>query len=85
MYPEMGFSISPSNLFHLLDPLPDMRQAVNLLDSVLNRFLSIFSDLIFDSRVDRGMPNLAAAPFGPNMRPPAFPQGGLDHVHLLRD
>jgi len=36
---------------------------------VLNRFLSIFRDRIFDSNVDRGMPNLAAAPLGPNIRP----------------
>src|SRR6202021_1047226 len=36
---------------------------------VRKRFLSIFSDLIFDSSVDRGMPNLAAAPVGPNIRP----------------
>src|SRR5208282_2803648 len=37
---------------------------------VLKRFLLIFNDLIFDSRVDRGMPSLAAAPDGPNTRPP---------------
>src|SRR4029077_6364609 len=36
---------------------------------VLKRFLSIFSDRIFDSSVDRGMPNLAAAPVGPDIRP----------------
>ena len=36
--------------------------------SGLKRFLSIFSDFIFDSSVDRGMPNLAAAPIGPNTR-----------------
>ena len=36
---------------------------------VLKRFLSIFSDLIFDSSVERGMPNLPAAPCGPNTRP----------------
>jgi hypothetical protein len=36
---------------------------------VLKRFLSIFSDRIFDSNVDRGMLNLAAAPLGPNIRP----------------
>src|SRR6266403_5871510 len=36
---------------------------------VLKRFLSIFSDLILDSSVDRGMPNLAAAPVAPNTRP----------------
>ena len=38
-------------------------------DKVLKRFLSILSDLIFDSSVDRGMPNFAAAPVGPNTRP----------------
>ena len=36
---------------------------------VLKWFLSIFSDLIFDSSVDRATPNLAAAPVGPNTRP----------------
>src|SRR6516164_908843 len=38
--------------------------------AVLKRFLSIFSDLIFVSRVDPGMPSLAAAPDGPDTRPP---------------
>ena len=38
-------------------------------DKVRNRFLSIFSDLILDSSVDRGMPNFAAALVGPNTRP----------------
>src|SRR5258708_32930187 len=37
---------------------------------VLKRFLLIFSDLIFDSRVDPGIPSLAAAPGGPDTRPP---------------
>src|SRR5580658_6224544 len=36
----------------------------------LKRFLSIFSDLIFDSRVDPGIPSLAAAPAEPDTRPP---------------
>ena len=36
----------------------------------LKRFLLIFSDLIFDSRVVPGMPSLAAAPDGPDTRPP---------------
>jgi hypothetical protein len=31
----------------------------------LKRFLLIFSDLIFDSSVVRGIPSLAAAPAGP--------------------
>src|ERR1700686_928037 len=35
----------------------------------LKRFLLILSDRIFDSNVDRGMPNLAAAPLGPKIRP----------------
>jgi hypothetical protein len=34
------------------------------------RFLSIFSNLIFDSRVDRGTPSFGAAPAGPYKRPP---------------
>src|SRR4029077_1344372 len=38
--------------------------------AVLKRFLLIFSDLIFESRVDPGIPNLAAAPDGPDTRPP---------------
>ena len=33
----------------------------------LKRFLSIFSDLIFDSKVDPGMPSLAAAPEVPDI------------------
>src|SRR5258708_39437073 len=37
---------------------------------VLKRFLSIFSDRIFESRVDPGMPSLAAAPDCPDTRPP---------------
>ena len=37
---------------------------------VLKRFLLIFSDLIFDSRVDPGIPSLAAAPECPDTRPP---------------
>src|SRR6266849_1947434 len=37
---------------------------------VLIRFLLIFSDLIFDSRVDPGIPSLAAAPDGPDTWPP---------------
>src|ERR1700735_5145490 len=35
----------------------------------LKRFLSIFSDFIFDSSVDPGTPNLAAALDGPDPRP----------------
>src|SRR5258705_10760846 len=34
------------------------------------RALSIFSPLIFDSRVERGIPNRLAAPEAPNTRPP---------------
>jgi hypothetical protein len=45
------------------------RESPQLLGFALKRFLSIFRDLIFDSRVDRGMPNFAAAPVGPNTRP----------------
>jgi hypothetical protein len=37
---------------------------------VLKRFLLIFSELIFDSRVDHGMPSLAAAPGQSAVRPP---------------
>src|SRR5260221_13388318 len=38
--------------------------------AVLKCFLLIFSDLIFDSRVDPGRPSLAAAPDGPDTWPP---------------
>src|SRR5258708_36203465 len=38
--------------------------------AALKRFLSIFSALTFDSRVDRGIPSLEAAPDGPYTRPP---------------
>jgi hypothetical protein len=44
----------------------------------LKRFLSILSALIFDSSVDRGMPNLPAAPYGPNTRQ-------LDRAYVQRD
>src|ERR1700681_1095176 len=37
---------------------------------VLNRFLLIFRDLIFESKVDPGIPSLVAAPDGPDTRPP---------------
>src|SRR6266481_2844664 len=37
---------------------------------VLKCFLLIFSDLIFDSKVDPGKPSLAAAPDGPDTCPP---------------
>src|ERR1700751_1035884 len=36
----------------------------------LKRVLLILSDLMFDSRVDRGIPSLEAAPDGPYTRPP---------------
>src|ERR1700723_3899624 len=35
----------------------------------LKRYLSIFNDEIFDSRVDRWTPSFAAAPVGPDTRP----------------
>ena len=38
-------------------------------DGALKRFLLMLSDRIFDSRVDRAIPSLAAAPDGPNIRP----------------
>src|SRR6266850_132967 len=38
-------------------------------DGCLKRFLLMLSDRIFDSRVDRAIPSLAAAPDGPNIRP----------------
>src|SRR5882757_1114200 len=44
-------------------------ESPQLSGSGLKRFLSIFSVLIFDSSVDRGMPSLAAAPLSPNTRP----------------
>ena len=39
-------------------------------EDVLNRFLLILSDRIFDSTVDLGMPRVVAAPDGPNTSPP---------------
>jgi hypothetical protein len=35
----------------------------------LNRLLSIFSNFIFDSNVEEGMPRSVAAPKGPDTRP----------------
>src|SRR5258705_13121733 len=46
-----------------------LRESPQLSGSILKRFLSIFSILILDSSVDRGTPNFAAAPVGPNIRP----------------
>src|SRR6266436_9320024 len=43
--------------------------AISQTHQTLKRFLLIFSDRIFDSNVDRGIPNFAAAPLGPNIRP----------------
>src|SRR6266478_2659656 len=45
------------------------RPSFNRVFVYLKRFLSILSDLILDSSVDRGTPNFAAAPVGPNTRP----------------
>jgi len=45
------------------------RQKANDGYAYLKRCLPIFSALIFDSRVDEGMPSLAAAPRGPETRP----------------
>src|SRR5260370_38908299 len=42
--------------------------------AVLKRFLSIFNDRIFESRVDPGIPSLAAAPDGPDTRPRLLPR-----------
>src|SRR5262249_7961909 len=50
--------------------LPTFLESAQVSGEVLKRFLSIFRDRIFDSSVDRGMPNLAAAPVGPDTRPP---------------
>ena len=46
--------------------------------AVLKRRLSILSDLIFDSRVDRGIPGLAAAPQRTDSK------GSCDHFFFLR-
>src|SRR5260221_6427875 len=43
--------------------------SVGIPAQLLKRFLLIFSDRILDSRVDRGMPSIAAAPDDPNTRP----------------
>src|SRR5579871_6134890 len=40
------------------------------VQAVLNRYLLILSDRIFDSSVDAGTPNWLAAPEGPETRPP---------------
>src|SRR6266849_8064834 len=45
-----------------------MRSAEGFI--LLKRFLLIFRDLIFDSKVDPGKPSLVAAPDGPDTCPP---------------
>src|SRR4029077_17639588 len=59
-----------TNTRNLLGSLRDVLNA-RIRDgyAVLKRFLLIFSDLIFESRVVPGIPSLAAAPDGPNTRP----------------
>lgn len=50
-----------------------MSDAVNYVFrtlAVLKWYLLIFSDRIFDSNVDRLIPSFAAAPDGPDTRPP---------------
>ena len=49
----------------------------------LKRCLLIFNDLIFDSRVVRGMPSLAAVPERPVNTSSAFAQGSLNDGLLL--
>jgi hypothetical protein len=44
----------------------------------------IFSERIFDSNVDRGMPNFAACPGGSKHASATFFQSSFDHVLLLR-
>src|SRR5256884_9634182 len=48
---------------HLLTGIRAASSSPQISDKVLKPFLSIFGDRIFDSNVDRGMPNLAAAPW----------------------
>src|SRR5258708_31526168 len=47
----------------------DSNENAQVPDGCLKRFLLMLSDRIFDSSVDRAIPNLAAAPDGPNIRP----------------
>src|SRR5580658_1294183 len=54
-------------MFCDLRPVRELRNFARIY--ALKRFLSIFSDLIFDSRVDPGIPSLAAAPDAPETRP----------------
>src|SRR6516164_146449 len=55
-----------SSCFH-----EDRVVVTNLRQNTLKRCLLILKALIFESRVDGGMPSLAAAPVGPATRPPA--------------
>ena len=57
----------PLLLAALSDAISDENPQVP--DGCLKRFLLMLSDRIFDSRVDRAIPSLAAAPDGPNVRP----------------
>src|SRR4029077_6686759 len=50
-------------------PEPISGENPQVPDGCLKRFLLMLSDRIFDSRVDRAIPSLAAAPDGPNIRP----------------
>src|SRR5260370_12451365 len=49
--------------------LRDSGESPQVPRGCLKRFLLMLSARIFDSSVDRAIPNLAAAPDGPNIRP----------------
>src|ERR1700733_3842650 len=64
-----GYLHSRREKIHLLAGIRGSSASLHISDKALKRFLSIFSDRIFDSSVERGIPNLTAAPLGPDTRP----------------
>src|SRR5258706_15713099 len=79
-----GFFHFPSNLFQLLEPLPDMRKPSTFwirLEPVLVDFQRL--NLRFQGRPRYAQ--LGGGPVRSEYAAPAFPQGGLDHVLLVSD
>src|ERR1700675_2813520 len=83
MYSGNGFFHLPSNLFQLFEPLPDMRKPSTFwirLEAILVDFQRT------NLRFQRGSryAQLGGRPVRSEYAAPAFLQGGLNHVLLLR-
>src|SRR5208283_485201 len=64
---RLVFDVVCGNPFWIREEDIQLRSVEGYID--LKRFLSILSDLIFESRVEPGIPSLTAAPEGPDTLP----------------